>query len=609
MIYKSIWIVFLILLALAMMFPTIGKKSMEITLSSTTTSEQKEIIRKRFSGNDFKIEEKENLIIVSGRSLNDAVMNETRIFEGVNDARLLKTWSEDKLLAKKINLGLDLQGGMLLVLKANYEKIMQKYISDLKSIDQKLADETKLKSEDRERLKNERKHITETFLDEISREKGEYALQDKYRSEITQQALELLRNRVDKFGVAEPSIRPTGNGGIEIQLPGVRDPNAVKKALAGARALGRKALGSTVSLEYKLVDDGFSARAGQWFKEKQEKEKERFAEGWGEDGRFIDLLLADMSRELAVPENLEVFFYYERDETTKKIRPEYPLVLQKEASVEGTDISEAFVNQDDYGQIVVSFRTTADGAAKFSNATRAENRDRRLAIVLDRKVRNAPRIIEQISSGSGQITGGFSYEEAITLARIIKEGALPVDLQIVEERIVGPSLGQDSINAGIKAGYVAIALVMIFMLIYYKGAGLIANIGIVLNMLFSLALLSMLGFTLTLPGIAGFILTVGMAVDANVIIYERIKEELATGKSVRMAIVYGFDRAFWAIFDSNLTTIIAAFVLFQFGTGPIKGFAVSLFIGLISSMFVVLYITKFVYQLISLNKKLKKLSI
>ena len=267
------------------------------------------------------------------------------------------------------------------------------------------------------------------------------------------------------------------------------------------------------------------------------------------------------------------------------------------------------MNRDDYGQIVVSFRTTAEGASKFSNATRAENKDKRLAIILDSKVRNAPRINDQISTGSGQITGGFTYEEAITLARIIKEGALPVDLQIIEERTVGPSLGQDSIESGIKAIIIGLMGVMLFMIVYYKLAGIIADVALVLNMVFMLALLSLLGFTLTLPGIAGFILTVGMAVDANVIIYERIKEEIASGKSVRMSIVYGFEKAFWTIFDANLTTLIAAFILFQFGTGPIKGFAVTLFIGVLSSMFVALYVTRFAYEVISLNKKIKKLSI
>ncbi|MCK5566416.1 MAG: protein translocase subunit SecD, partial [Actinomycetia bacterium] len=273
------------------------------------------------------------------------------------------------------------------------------------------------------------------------------------------------------------------------------------------------------------------------------------------------------------------------------------------------DIKEAAVDRDEFGRIIVRFKTTAEGAAKLAKATSTENKGKRLAISLDDKVRNAPSINETIATGSGNISGGFTYEEAQTLSRIIKEGALPVSLQFIEERTVGPSLGQDSIESGVKAIIIGLIGVMIFMAIYYKLAGLIANFGLVLNMVFMMAILSLLGFTLTLPGIAAFILTVGMAVDANVIIYERIKEEIRAGKSVRMSIVSGFDKAFWTIIDANLTTIIAAFILSQFGTGPIKGFAVTLLIGVLSSMFVALYVTRFIYELISLNKKLKKLSI
>ena len=229
--------------------------------------------------------------------------------------------------------------------------------------------------------------------------------------------------------------------------------------------------------------------------------------------------------------------------------------------------------------------------------------------MLDEKVRNAPHINETISSGSGNISGGFSYDEAMTLARIIKEGALPVDLKIVEERTVGPSLGQDSIEAGVKAFAIGLLGIFLFALVYYKLGGLIADIGLIINIIFTLAILSLLGFTITLPGIAGFLLSVAMAVDANVIIYERIKEELRKGKSIRIAIINGFDRAFWTIFDSNLTTLLAAFILFQYGTGPIRGFAVTLFVGIIVSMFVALYVTRFVYELISLNKKMNKLSL
>jgi len=310
-----------------------------------------------------------------------------------------------------------------------------------------------------------------------------------------------------------------------------------------------------------------------------------------------------------LPKNLELVMFYDKPRGSNELIPQSPMALEKEIAVAGTDIKETTVNYDDFGQIIVSFRTTADGATKFARATAPENRGKRLAIVLDNKIRNAPSINEPITTGSGQISGGFTYDEAMTLSRIIKEGALPVELQIISENVIGPSLGQDSINAGVKALAVSLISIMLFLIIYYKLAGVIAVVGLCMNFLFMMAILSLLGFTLTLPGIAGFILTVGMSIDANVIIYERIKEELAEGKSIRMAIVNGYEKAFTTIIDSNLTTIIVTFILFQFGTGPIKGFAVTLIVGVLTSMFAALYITRFFYEVISHSKRIKKLSI
>jgi len=547
MTYKLIFILLLSTLSVLLILPTVGSKKMKIDIASSATTDQVKAIENRFKSDEYKIEKKDKSITVSGSNLTDATMNEIAIMNGVKDVSFLKHWVEETFLAKKINLGLDLQGGMHLVLQANFESIQKK----------------------------------------LGRE-----LTEKDRNEITQQALELIRNRIDKFGVSEPSIRPRGNEAIEIQLPGVKNPEGVKKAL-----------GETGRLEYRLVDDKFSANAKKWMVENFKDGK--ISDDWDEQKK----LLAKISKEIKLPSTSELMFYYTRDKDTGIIFPEYPIVLEKKIYLEGTDIQEARVDRDEYGQIIVAFKTTADGAVKFANATSDKNHGRKLAIVLDNKVRNAPNIRETISSGSGNISGGFSWDEAMTLTRIIKEGALPVDLRVIEERTVGPSLGQDSIESGVKAIIVGLLGVMAFMLIYYKAAGVIADIGLILNIVFMLALLSLLGFTLTLPGIAGFILTVGMAVDANVIIYERIKEEIRKGKSVRMSIVSGFDKAFWTIFDANLTTLIAAFILSQFGTGPIKGFAVTLFIGILSSMFVALYVTRFIYELISLNKKIKKLYI
>ena len=547
MIYKFIFILFLTVISVLLILPTVGSKQMEVSFSDKAEVSDIENVVSRFSDEGYDVKRDEDVVIVRGSNITDAIMNEIKILPGVSEVKVLKHWVEEAFLAKKISLGLDLQGGMHLVLQANFEGIQEK----------------------------------------LGRE-----LTEKDRNEITQQALELLRNRIDKFGVSEPSIRPRGNEAIEIQLPGVKDPEGVKNAI-----------GTTGSLEYRIVDDKYTELATKLYREK-------FSENGvpAEEAAQFEFI-KNLGKEIGLPSDLEILFFYSRDNETGDIFPDYPIALSREISLAGTDIQEAVVDRDEYGQIIVMFRTTAEGAAKFARATSEPNHGKRLAIVLDKKVRNAPSIRETIASGSGNISGGFTYDEAVTLARIIKEGALPVDLRIIEERTVGPSLGQDSIESGVKAGFIGLIGVMCFMLLYYKAAGIIANIGLMLNMIFMLALLSLLGFTLTLPGIAGFILTVGMAVDANVIIYERIKEELKKGKSVRMAIVSGYDRAFWTVFDANLTTMIAAFILSQFGTGPIKGFAVTLFIGILTSMFTALYVTRFTYELISLNKKIKKLYI
>ncbi len=549
MVYKLIFILLLIAFAIVLILPTIGENTMRVSMNNDATTVQIDAVRKKFPSDAYVITHKGTDLTVTGRNLNDAVMNDVRTYPGVRNAVILKHWAEDAVLAKKVNLGLDLQGGMHLVLQANFAKI------ESKSVDKK-------------------------------------KLTEKEKSELTQQALELIRNRIDKFGVAEPSIRPRGNEAIEIQLPGVKDPRAVKKAI-----------GTTGQVEYRLVDDAYTAKAGEWLRQNY-REK-----ALPEETDRQDKLLADMATGIQLPDNREVLYHWDRPKDSKKIIPQYPIVLLKEVAIAGTDISKAWIGNDEYGGLAVHFTTTAEGATKFADVTAKKNWGKKLAIVIDDKVRSAPRLNVQITSGSAMINGNFTYDEVNTLTRIIKEGALPVDLNIIEERTVGPSLGQDSIEAGVKAAILGFAGILVFMILYYRLAGLIAGIGLILNAIFQMAILSWLGFTLTLPGIAGIILTAGMAVDANVLIYERMKEELVNGKSVRMAVSLGFDRAFWAIFDGNLTTLISAFVLAQFGTGPIKGFAVTLTIGLIVSMFVALYITRFVYELISLNKKIKRLSI
>lgn len=547
LIYKGIFIVCIILFAIILILPTVGKNTLRVVMSTTATQEDIQAVKLRFPESNYTITARENELFIEGYNLNVAVMNEVKQYHGVVDAQLLPHWAEKALLAKKINLGLDLQGGSYLVLQANYHKIEEKT----------------------------GKPLTNTE-----------------KNEITEQALELLRNRVDKFGVAEPSIRPKGNDAIEIQLPGVKDPEAVKKAI-----------GTTGQVEYRLVDDVYTQKANQWLKQYYA------GKALPEEQLELHKLADTLSNAIALPDNLELMFYYERHPQTGKLFAAYPMVLEKKVALAGSDISKAWVATDEYQQLAVHFNTTPEGAAKFAEVTSEKNQGRKLAIVIDDKVRSAPSIRVQINTGQAIIQGDFTHEEVTALARIIKEGALPVDLSIVEERTVGPTLGLDSIQSGVKAFVVGITGIMLFMFVYYKFSGLIADFGLLLNGIFMLALLSWLGFTLTLPGIAGFILTMGMAVDANVLIYERIKEELRAGKTPRMAVTQGFSRAFWTIFDSNITTLLSAFVLSQFGTGPIKGFAVTLSIGIICSMFVALYITRFIFEMITSRGTLQKLSI
>ncbi|HPT39660.1 MAG TPA: protein translocase subunit SecD, partial [Candidatus Omnitrophota bacterium] len=404
-------------------------------------------------------------------------------------------------LDKRINLGLDLQGGMHLLLKVDTSH---------------LDGQAKLDACDR--------------------------------------AVEVIRNRIDEFGVRETSIQKQGEDEIVVQLPGVTD-----------RERAIELIGKTAMLEFKVV----STDTG--------KLKEAI------DG--------------TVPEGFELKYTLDENE---------PLLLEKQAVLVGDSLTNAAVrfDQSQFNEPIVALQFNAAGAKKFAEVT-AANVGKRLAIVLDGKIQSAPRIREAIPSGEAVITGRFDAQSAQDLALILRVGALPAPMHVEEERTVGPLLGQDSINKGVKAALVGCALVFIFMAGYYLLAGLISDIALLLNLIMILGGLGLLPIlfpgisaTLTLPGIAGIALSLGMAVDANVLINERIREELATGRNLRTAISNGYSRAFTAIFDSNLTTLIAAFLLFQFGTGPIRGFAVTLTIGLISSMFTAILVTRVIFELL-----------
>lgn len=413
-------------------------------------------------------------------------------------------------LSKRINLGLDLKGGMHLLLKVDTGNLPQ-----------------------------------------------------KDRADAADRAVEVIRNRIDAFGVREPSIQKQGIDEIVVQLPGVTDRD---------RAIDL--IGKTALLEFKLVLS------------EPEKIKEAL------DGK--------------IPEGYELK-YTEDDKE--------PLLLEKQTSLSGDALSNAFVrfDQGQFNEPVVALQFNPEGAKKFAELT-SKNVGKRLAIVLDGKVQSAPNIREAIPSGEAVITGRFTPEDASDLALILKVGALPAPMHIEEERTIGPLLGQDSINKGVKATIAGAGLVLAFMAFYYLFAGIIADIALLLNLLMILGCLGLLPYlfpgisaTLTLPGIAGMVLSLGMAVDANVLINERIREELLAGRPLRTAVANGYQRAFSAIFDSNLTTLIAAFLLFQFGTGPIRGFAVTLTIGLIASMFTAIVVTRTIFEILLETGRLNSL--
>ena len=372
--------------------------------------------------------------------------------------------------------------------------------------------------------------------------------------EAVAQAVETIRNRIDQFGVSEPVIAREGENRIVVQLPGVDDPRRVKDIIK-----------STAFLELKLVVAGPNS--------------DRAA------------LLQPTGGQ--VPPDAEVVEGNSTDQDPTS--PKIYYLLQKTAAVTGRDIKNARPSQDQNNRPAVSFSLKAEGATKFEKVT-GGNIGKQLAIVLDNRVQSAPRIDGRISD-SGIITGSFTPERANDLGLILRSGALPAGLVYLEERTVGPSLGLDSIKKGITAAVLGAFLVFATMVVYYRRSGFNAVLALILNAVILLGVLAQFGATLTLPGIAGFILTIGMAVDSNVLIFERIREELREGKTPKTAIENGFSKAFSTIIDTHVTTVVSALFLFQFGTGPVKGFAVTLIVGLAASMFTAVYVSKTIFML------------
>jgi len=401
---------------------------------------------------------------------------------------------------EKIHLGLDLKGGMHLLLEIETEKIPE-----------------------------------------------------KEREGAVERATEIIKNRIDQFGVREPYITRQGKNQIVVQLPGLTDQDRARDIVAKTAHLEFK----LVTDDEKVIKDALAGTATPGFEVKQMEE----------DGRLADTL-----------------------------------VLEAEPVLTGDKLTNASVGFDSYGQSIVEVQFDKDGA-KIFDAVTFKNIGRRLAIVLDGKVHSAPVIRDRIPSGRGQISGSFTVQQASDLALVLKAGALPAPVKIVEQRTVGPTLGQDSIRSGIYASVGGAVFVVIFMSSYYLFSGVVASFAVLLNLLILMGAMGLTGQSLTLPGIAGIILTMGMAVDANVLINERIREERQLGKAIRSVISAGYHKAFSAILDSNATTVLSALILLWFGAGPLRGFAITLSIGLVASMFTAIYVTRLIFDYFTRDRR------
>jgi preprotein translocase subunit SecD len=510
--------------------------------------------------------------------------------------RYMPNWWRENMPNKGIVLGLDLQGGLHLVFEVEGDKAVEittdRYASRLRDLFAK----KKLTAEVNTSGLNitvspsnveTRKVVEDNYPSLKPVETGSrlvYRISDKEARRIKEgaadQALETIRNRIDQFGVAEPTILRQGENEIVVQLPGVKDP---KRAI--------DLIGKTAQLEFKLVDD--EAKVAAEIPQSMEP---------GEEENFLKQFAEK------IPEGDEILFEKKVNRETGAVR-KIPILLKKQAALTGDLLSEAKVNIDSrFNEPYVSLSFNTDGAKKFEEITGA-NVKKRLAIILDNAVYSAPVIQEKISGGNAQITGNFTMEEAKDLSIVLRAGALPAPLKMLQNVTVGPSLGRDSIEAGKMAGIIGTIAVVLFMIFYYRLSGIIADFALLLNIILLLGAMASLNATLTLPGIAGIILAIGMAVDSNVLMFERMRDELRVGKTPRAAVDSGYDKAFWTIFDSHVTTLITAAVLFQFGTGPIKGFAVTLSLGVAINLFTALVGTKSIFDIINSKRELKKLSI
>lgn len=484
---------------------------------------------------------------------------------------LYKENSNNWFFDNKINLGLDLQGGSYLLLEVQTEVLMQEELNNISDSIQFIArglqtniiniiseeDEIQLRfsnndklEEIREKFKNNYRNVNVTIKNNTMKIAINEIFKKNIKESAIKQSLEIVRKRIDESGTKEPLIQRSGKKRILLQLPGIKDPERIKELL-----------GTTAKLTFHMVDDEdtISLKANR--------------------APFGKIIVAD--------------FY----------NPEIKYLVEKKSRVGGENLVDAKASFDPQEGHAVSFRFDTTGAQKFGKAT-SENVGKRFAVILDGVVITAPVINTAITGGSGIITGNFTSQEAADLSVLLRAGALPAPLSIIEERSVGPGLGADSIASGKIAAIIGMICVCIFMILIYGVFGLLANLSLIANLFIIVSLLGTIGATLTLPGIAGIVLTIGIAVDANVLVFERIKEEANKTTSALEAVKNGFDKALSTILDANITTLIAALLLFVFGSGPIKGFSITLSLGVLASMFTAIMFTNFlIYLWFNFSKK------
>ena len=484
---------------------------------------------------------------------------------------LYKEGSGNWFLNNKINLGLDLQGGSYLLLEVQSDVLYKEELINISDSIRTTARDLKInitdikldndlitiRSSSFEKLQELRKEFLLNYQNVTAIVKNntiKISINDLFKKSIEEsaikQSLEIVRKRIDESGTKEPLVQRSGKNRILLQLPGIKDPERIKELL-----------GKTAKLTFHMVDD--------------------------EDAASLRVNIAPFGK-IIVPDFYDSNIRY---------------LVDSKARVGGENLIDAKASFDPQQGHAVSFRFDTTGAQKFGKAT-TDNVGKRFAVILDGVVITAPVINSAITGGSGIITGNFSSQEATDLAVLLRAGALPAPLKIIEERSVGPGLGADSIAAGKIAAILGMLGVCIFMFLIYGKFGLIANISLIANLFIIIALLGTIGATLTLPGIAGIVLTIGMAVDANVLIFERIKEELTRNNKTLVSVKNGFDKAISTILDANITTLIAALILFVFGSGPIKGFSITLSLGILASMFTAIMFTNFlIYLWFSLSTK------